>query len=198
MSRVWGLVAAPTKVCGVRPYWMLRQLAQPARHRPCELVRSPCHPQLRARRRLVLELPHPRLHARAPPGASAASSPRPTRTWASWASPRQLARALGGVVTAPCIATAFAPHRRRSAYRSVSVRRSSPSLSGRRHRRCRRVEHRRHERAIVRARGWRRTEGFPEWERNRRCEPAGQTVSALATGRFWESRPRPKFTLSRP
>jgi hypothetical protein len=108
VSRVWGLVAAPTAVCGVRPHWMLRQLSQPARDRACELFRSPSNPQLRARRGLVLELPNKRIHGRASPRTPAASSGRPTCAWTNRTSPRQLARPFGGVVTTTDWADALA------------------------------------------------------------------------------------------
>ena len=86
---------------------MLRQFAQPARDRACELVRSRCHSQLRARRGLVLELPNKRIHGRASSRTSAASSPRPTCAWTRRTSSRQLARPLGGIVTTPWVATAL-------------------------------------------------------------------------------------------
>ena len=101
VSRIGGLVAAPTTVYGVRPHWMLRQLAQPARDRARELLGSLCHLQFRAWRGLVLELSNKRIHARASTRTPATSSPRPTGTWASRTGPRQLARALGGIVTSP-------------------------------------------------------------------------------------------------
>jgi len=107
VSRLWRLVATPTTVHGVRPHWMLRQLAQPARDRACELVRALCHPQLRARRGLVLELPNKRIHGRASPRTPAASSPRPTRAWTRWTGSRQLARPFGGIVTTRWVATAL-------------------------------------------------------------------------------------------
>ena len=100
-----GLVVTPTTVCGVRPHRMLRQLARPARDCARQLVRSPCHPQLRTRRGLVLELPNQRVHGRASPRTPAASSRRPTRAWTSRTGPRKLARPLGGVMTMQWVAT---------------------------------------------------------------------------------------------
>jgi hypothetical protein len=110
VSRVWGLVVAPTTVCRVRPYWMLRQLAQPARDRACELVRPPCHTQFRARRGLVLGLPHKQIRGRASPRTPAASSRRSTRAWTSRTGPRQLARPFGGIVTTHWVATHTPAH----------------------------------------------------------------------------------------
>ena len=78
-----------------------------ARDRSCELVRSPCHLQLRARRGLVLELPNKRVHRRASPRTPAASSPRPTSAWTSRTGPRQLASPFGGIVTTPWVPTAL-------------------------------------------------------------------------------------------
>jgi hypothetical protein len=98
MSRLWRLVATPTTVCRVRAHRVLRQLAQPARVCACEVFRSPCHPQFRAGRRLVLELPNERIHGGTTPRTAAASSRRPARSWARRAGPRQLAGPPGGIV----------------------------------------------------------------------------------------------------
>jgi len=67
-----GLVATSTTLCGVWPMGCCDDSAQQACERACELVGSRCHPQLRAWRGLVLELPnneiprrsrsHPPLH----------------------------------------------------------------------------------------------------------------------------------------
>src|SRR5580704_13521607 len=77
---------------------MLRQLPEPARDRARDLVGSLCHPQLRARRGLVLGLSNKRIRGRAAPCTSGASSPRPTRTWTSRTGSCQLARPVDGIV----------------------------------------------------------------------------------------------------
>jgi hypothetical protein len=97
VSRVRGLVVPSTTMCGVRPHRVLRQLTQPARNRACELVRSLDHPELRARRGLVLGLPDQRVSRRTSPRTPAASSPRPTRARTSRTGAGQLAGSLGGI-----------------------------------------------------------------------------------------------------
>jgi hypothetical protein len=95
LSRLWRMVVAPTTLRGVRAHRMLRQLPESARNGPCDLVGSPCHPQLRAGRGLVLELPDQQIHKWTPPRTSAASSPRPAGAWSSRPGSRQLARPPG-------------------------------------------------------------------------------------------------------
>ena len=99
VSRFRGLVVTPETVCGMRPHRMLRQLAEPARDRPRQLVGSHRHMQLRAGRGLVLGLPNERIHGRASSRTSAASSPRPTRARTSRTGSPKLARPVGGIVT---------------------------------------------------------------------------------------------------
>jgi hypothetical protein len=99
VQRVRGVVATPTALRGVRPHWVLRQLTQPARDRSRPLVRSPCHPQFRARRGLVLGLQDKRICRRSSSRTPAAPSCQPTGAGPGRTGPWQLARAFGRDMT---------------------------------------------------------------------------------------------------
>lgn len=69
------LVVSPAPVCAVRPYRLLRHLAIAACQRACGRDWSSAHPELRARRGVVLELPGERdIRGWSCAGAAAASS----------------------------------------------------------------------------------------------------------------------------